>query len=120
MSLIGRESNIWAWPRVGLPRMIGQYMNFGSTHLLKTWFKILVNENDKTAILSSFDHNHNNTLFFYKNMNFWSKPLLKNIKWPKCSYHKYSKPFMFLILKTRKITTNQILFLSTLTLSKMH
>ena len=107
MSLIGRESNIWAWPRVGLPRMIGQYMNFGSTHLLKTW----VNENDKTAILSSFDHNHNNTLFFYKNMNFRSKPLLKNIKWPKCSYHKYSKPFTFLILKTRKITTNQILFL---------
>ena len=63
MSLIGRESNIWAWPRVGLPRMIGQYMNFGSTHLLKTWFEILVNENDKTAILSSFDHNHKNTRF---------------------------------------------------------
>ena len=49
--------------------------------------------------------------FFYKNINFWSRPLLKNRKWPKCSYHKYWKPLMFLILKTRKITTIPILFL---------
>ena len=52
--------------------------------LSKTRFKILVNENDKTAILSSFHHNHKNT-------RIWAEiPCKMRIQTPKYKFLLFS------------------------------